>query len=113
MNQELDSVMSGISGSAQAGDMVYHTAPVHATMDAFPSWALQPRTETGAKQFLTRYPKNDGRGTIIAILDSGVLAINNLINLQLKKEYEPKNIIHNILSYCRRRPRSRWVAKDF
>ena len=83
MNQELDSVMSGISGSAPAGDMVYHTAPVHATMDAFPSWALQPRTETGAKQFLTRYPKNDGRGTIIAILDSGLLPINNLVNMRL------------------------------
>ena len=78
MNQELESVMSGISGSSPTGDMVYHTAPVHATADAFPSWALQPRTETGAKQFLARYPNNDGRGTIIAILDSGVLEIDHM-----------------------------------
>ena len=64
--------MSGMNGSVPSGDTsVYHSAPVHATVDAFPSWALQPRTETGAKQFLARYPNNDGRGTIIAILDSG------------------------------------------
>lgn len=37
----------------------------------FPSGALQPRTETGAKQFVTKHPEYDGRGTIIAILDSG------------------------------------------
>ena len=38
----------------------------------FPSWVLQPRTETGARQFLTKYPEYDGRGTVIAILDSGM-----------------------------------------
>ena len=71
MNHETESVTSGMSGDISPSHMVYQTAPVHATVDAFPSWALQPRTETGAKQFLSRYPNNDGRGTIIAILDSG------------------------------------------
>ena len=37
----------------------------------FPAWALQPRTETGAKQFGTKYPDYDGRGIVIAVLDSG------------------------------------------
>ena len=39
--------------------------------DAFPCWALQPRRETGATAFLAKYPEYDGRGTIIAIFDSG------------------------------------------
>ena len=40
-------------------------------MDEFPVWALQPRIETGATAFLTKYPEYDGRGTVIAIFDSG------------------------------------------
>ena len=72
MNQDVESLLSGMSGAFPASETTYQTAPVHATVDAFPSWALQPRTETGAKQFLARFPNNDGRGTIIAILDSGM-----------------------------------------
>jgi len=41
-------------------------------LDSFPSWALQPRKETGATAFLSKNPLYDGRGTIIAIFDSGV-----------------------------------------
>jgi len=41
-------------------------------LDSFPSWALQPRKETGATAFLTKNPLYDGRGTVIAIFDSGV-----------------------------------------
>ncbi len=41
------------------------------TVGEFPTWVLQPRTETGARQFLSKYPEYDGRGTIMAILDSG------------------------------------------
>jgi len=41
-------------------------------LEPFPSWALQPRKETGAAAFLAKNPRYDGRGTVIAIFDSGV-----------------------------------------
>ncbi len=39
--------------------------------EEFPSWALQPRKETGAAQFMAKNPEYDGRGVIIAVFDSG------------------------------------------
>lgn len=48
---------------------------VQALMDLdcdFPTAALLPRKETGATAFLNKYPAYDGRGTVIAIFDSGV-----------------------------------------
>lgn len=38
----------------------------------FPVWGLLPKKETGVNQFLIKYPEYDGRGTVIAVFDSGI-----------------------------------------
>ena len=38
----------------------------------FPKCVLLPKSDTGADRFLLKYPKWDGRGITIAVLDTGV-----------------------------------------
>ncbi len=40
--------------------------------DSFPLETLQPKTETGLARFLEAHPEYDGRGTVVAIFDTGV-----------------------------------------
>ena len=56
------------------------------SMDDFPVWALQPRIETGATSFLAKYPEYDGRGTVIAIFDSGEEFFLSVFNLFVTSE---------------------------
>ncbi len=66
----------GVGVTADAADAhgagVAGGAGMDAVVNPFPEWSLQPRKETGSLAFSKRFPEYDGRGTIIAILDSGM-----------------------------------------
>ena len=46
----------------------------------YPSQGLMPKQDTQAAAFVKKYPEFDGRGTTIAILDTGTLPFPFLCN---------------------------------
>lgn len=65
----LDNISLNRSGIASSVNILKQIMNVD---NEFPTWALLPKKETGANAFINKYPEYDGRGTLIAIFDSGV-----------------------------------------
>ena len=54
------------------GRSAYSTTSPSARMDHFPKSVLIPKAVTGAEGFLSTHPSLDGRGIVVAVLDTGI-----------------------------------------
>ena len=50
----------------------------------YPEWALLPKRETGALAFVEQNPLEDGRGTVIAVLDTGEKKVTTKVTTGVK-----------------------------